>query len=99
VNRGYDDDAVPTGCDGCGRNATDAGMDRHGWTVRRDPQAFAGTYCPPCAATLRLVGSAIECTDCGRAVTERKAEAAGWRFYADARDELHPYCPVCATGL
>ena len=94
----FDDEVVPAGCDGCGRDAASAGMDRMGWTVRRVPQPFAGVYCGSCAQALGLLGSAIECAECGRAVAERRAEGAGWRFFADARGELHPYCPDCNTN-
>jgi hypothetical protein len=97
VARSFDDEAIPVGCDGCGRDAASAGMDQTGWTVRRDPQLFAGVYCRSCASALGLLGSAVECADCGRAVALRRAEAAGWRFYADAVGELHPYCPPCAV--
>jgi hypothetical protein len=95
VGERFDEDGVPAACDGCGRDAIASGMQRQGWTVRRAPELWAGTYCTACASNLRLLGSAIECVECGRAVTERKAEVRGWRFYADTRGELHPHCPEC----
>ncbi len=92
----FDSDRVPAHCDGCGRDAATAGMERTGWAVRRTPASFAGVYCVACASTLRLLGTAVECIGCGRAVSEARAEQAGWRFYSDRAGELHPYCPECA---
>jgi len=96
MGNGFDLDEIPAACDGCGRDARAAGMHRTGWTVRRPPTSYAGVYCANCAATLRLLGSAVECTECGRAVSEERAEQAGWRFYSDQVGELQPYCSDCA---
>jgi len=99
VGGSFDVDGVPARCDGCGRDALAAGMTRTGWTVRPEPGIFAGIYCARCAATLRLLGSAVECSQCGRAVSEARAEQAGWRYYADPLGGLQPLCPACGPGF
>lgn len=90
----------PEGCDCCGRDAEDCGMDDEGWVTRDEQSDFPGIYCTSCASLLRLVLWSEECAGCGvEASSESVAERDGWRYFADELGQLVPFCPPCAVGL
>lgn len=90
---------VPEGCDCCGHDAEDCGMDEHGWLTREPGQEYPGTYCLDCASLLGLVLWSEHCTFCGiEAQSEAAAEREGWRYFADAWGKLVPFCAVCLAS-
>jgi hypothetical protein len=93
---GFQIEGVPARCDGCGRDATAAGMLEDGFTVRLPPTELAGCYCSSCAAVLRLVSIPVECVNCGCEVDDDdRAEWDGWRYWLDENEKLRPVCPDC----
>ena len=91
-------EAVPDGCDGCGRKAASCGMVEHGWTVRTAQTGFAGAYCSDCAIALQLLPYTVSCSECGlQKADEAAAERAGFRYYADGLGGLLPFCGICAA--
>ena len=93
-------EAVPEGCDCCGRDAEDCGMLERGWASDAQLLAGGGVYCRGCAHLLRLVRVDEKCLWCDEPMVEEEAaEATGWVYYADDLGELHPCCPACLAGL
>jgi hypothetical protein len=90
----------PARCDGCGRTAKAAGMDRHGWAVSPPSADVPGHYCLSCASALRMLEWFVRCVECGQVVeSESVAERHGWRFHADELGQLQPHCPACSAHL
>ncbi len=86
----------PDNCDCCGRDAEDCRIAELGWVVCEPGDELSGTYCLPCAASLRLLPWFERCAICEATVEdEEEAEQAGWRYFADGHGALHPCCPAC----
>jgi hypothetical protein len=89
----------PARCDGCGRNAAETGMDRHGWAVSPPAAEVPGRYCLACASALRMLEWFVRCVACGATVeSETEAERYGWRFHTDELGQLQPHCGICSAG-
>jgi hypothetical protein len=90
----------PARCDGCGRTADEAGMDRYGWAISPPSGEVPGSYCLSCASALRMLDWFVRCVACGATVeSEADAERRGWRFHADDLGALQPYCGICSIEL
>jgi hypothetical protein len=96
-NSGNVEMRAPARCDGCGRDAVEAGMDEHGWVVSPLTAALPGSFCLSCASTLRMLDWFVRCVDCGAIVeSEAAAERASWRFFPDPLGQLQPHCRSCS---
>ena len=90
--------SAPARCDGCGRDAREAGMEAHGWVVSPLVATVPGSFCLSCASALRMLDWFARCVDCGATIeNEVSAEHAGWRFFADELDQLQPHCARCSA--
>jgi hypothetical protein len=92
--------SAPARCDGCGRNAADAGMDEQGWVVSPLRAPVPGRFCLRCASALRMLDWFVRCVECGASIeSEAAAEDNGWRFFPDRLGQLQPRCPACSSGV
>ena len=90
----------PARCDGCGRTADEAGMDRYGWATSPPSGEVPGSYCLSCASALRMLDWFVRCAQCGATIeSEAAAEDSGWRFFPDPLGQLQPRCPGCSSGI
>jgi hypothetical protein len=90
----------PARCDGCGRTADEAGMDRYGWAISPPSGEVPGSYCLSCASALRMLDWFVRCVACGATVeSEADAERRGWRFHTDELGQLQPHCGICSIEL
>ena len=89
--------SAPVRCDGCGRDAAEAGMNEQGWVVSPLSAPLPGRFCLRCASALRMLDWYVRCVSCGAIVeNETAAEDSGWRFHADELGQLQPHCPTCS---
>ena len=90
--------SAPARCDGCGRDAGEAGMGEHGWVVSPLSAAVPGRFCLRCASALRMLDWFVRCVECGATTeSESAAEAGGWRFFPDWLGQLEPRCAACSA--
>jgi hypothetical protein len=89
---------APARCDGCGREAAEAGMVAHGWVVSPLSAAVPGSFCLRCASALRMLDWFVRCVECGNTIeSESAAEESGWRFFPDPLGQLQPRCTGCSA--
>ena len=89
---------APARCDGCGRQAAEAGMVEHGWVVSPLSAAVPGSFCLRCASALRMLAWFVRCVECGDTIeSESAAEESGWRFFPDSLGQLQPRCGRCSA--